>query len=237
MDNYLNNNITMTQEIDGKTYTTADLEEIRRQQLDILGKDAGNADAICDLVCADALLCEEYVMDFGPAWKNAALCREIAKYMPAIIECGDNFVMAANVCYRARRALYDHPRLSLKLMELERDAIIGLSDEQTENLEMDLDSLNAEITRYSLNIKAADQKRFNDIEDDGHLRKDPIEWTAEYEEAIAQAEEKAQAELADEPRGMGFCFSYWPTLQHILFQDYGIRWRSPAEMNPGVIFD
>ena len=205
----------MAQEIDGKIYTTADLEEIRRQQIDILKKDAGNADAICELVCANALLCEEYMIDFGPAWKNAALCREIAKYIPALIECEERRVIAANVCHRARTALYNHPRLSLRLMELERD----------------------EITRYSLNIMAADQKRFDDIENDGHLRKDPIEWTAEYEEAIARAEEKAHAELANEPRGMGFCFSYWPTLQRILFRDYGIRWRSPAEMNPGVIFD
>ena len=102
---------------------------------------------------------------------------------------------------------------------------------------MGIDPLNAEITRYALNIMAADQKRFDDIEEDGHLRKDPIEWTAEYEEVIAEADEKAHALLADEPRGMGFCFVYWPTLQRILFQDYGIRWRSPAEMNPGVIFD
>lgn len=227
----------MAQEIDGKIYTTADLEEIRRQQIDILKKDAGNADAICELVCANALLCEEYMIDFGPAWKNAALCREIAKYIPALIECEERRVIAANVCHRARAALYNHPRLSLRLMELERDAIIELNDEQAENLEMGIDPLNAEITRYSLNIMAADQKRFDDIENDGHLRKDPIEWTAEYEEAIDRAEEKAHAELANEPRGMGFCFSYWPTLQRILFRDYGIRWRSPAEMNPGVIFD
>lgn len=72
----------MAQEIDGKIYQVADLEEIRRQQLDVLQKDAGNADAIVELVCADALLCEEYIMDFGPSWKNAALCREIAKYIP-----------------------------------------------------------------------------------------------------------------------------------------------------------
>ena len=227
----------MAQEIDGKIYQVADLEEIRRQQLDVLQKDAGNADAIVELVCADALLCEEYIMDFGPSWKNAALCREIAKYIPAIIEDEEKWVMAGNVCHRARMALYDHPRLSLRLMELEREAIEGVGDDRAEDLEMGIDPLNAEITRYALNIMAADQKRFDDIEEDGHLRKDPIEWTDEYEEVIAEADKKAHALLADEPRGMGFCFVYWPTLQRILFQDYGIRWRSPAEMNPGVIFD
>ncbi len=227
----------MAQEIDGKIYHIADLEEIRRQQLDILKKDAGNADAICELVCADALLCEEYVMDLGPAWKNVALCREIVKYMPTIIESEEKRVMGANVCHRARKVLYDHPRLSLRLMEIERDAIAGIDDKRAEDLEMGIDPLNDEIMRYSLNIMAADQKRFDDIEETGHLRKDPIEWTAEYEEVIAEAEEKAYALLADVPRGMGFCFEYWSTLRNILFHDYGIRWHSPAEMNPNVHFD
>ena len=138
----------MAQEIDGKIYHIADLEEIRRQQLDILAKDAGNAEAICELVCADALLCEEYVMDFGPAWKNAALCREIVKYMPAIIEFEDKRVIAGNVCHRASEALYNHPRLKLRLMELARDAIIGLSDDRADDLEMGIDP--AQRRDYSL---------------------------------------------------------------------------------------
>ena len=45
----------MSQTIEGKEYTAADLEEIRIRQLDILAKDKGNSDAICELVCADAL--------------------------------------------------------------------------------------------------------------------------------------------------------------------------------------
>ena len=57
------------------------------------------------------------------------------------------------------------------------------------------------------------------------------------EEAIAEADEKAHALLADEPRGMGFCFLYWNTKANVLSEYYGIEWRSPAIMNPGVMFD
>ena len=36
---------------------------------------------------------------------------------------------------------------------------------------------------------------------------------------------------------MGFCFAYWHTKREVLSDDYGIEWRSPNIMNPGVIFD
>ncbi|WP_294456636.1 hypothetical protein [uncultured Bacteroides sp.] len=39
------------------------------------------------------------------------------------------------------------------------------------------------------------------------------------------------------PRGMGFCFAYWNTKAQVLKADYGIEWRSPAIMNPHVMFD
>lgn len=217
--------------IDGKEYGIADLEKIRSQQLDILAKDKGNSEAICELVCADALLCEEYVKDFGPSWKNVELCREIVRYVPAIIEQGDSLAMAYNVCGRAAEMLFNHPRLKLELLMLQREA------SQDENADLGIDDLSQEIRRIQLNIIAADQERWSDIKETGHLRRDPVEWTAEYEDVIAEAEAKANAELADVPRGMGFCFAWWHTLAVILKKDYNIDWRSPAQMNPQVLFD
>lgn len=221
----------MSQTIDGKEYGIPELEEIRRQQLDILSKDKGNSDAICELVCADALLCEEYVRDFGPSWKNEALCYEIVRYMPSIIEEGSHMSMAYNVCGRAAEVLFNHPRLKLDLLMLQSDA----SDD--EDTELGIDELSAEIARLQFNIMAADSGRFNEIIETGHLRRDPVEWTAEFENVIAEAEAKADAELTDVPRGMGFCFAWWHTLATILKRDYNIDWRSPAQMNPQVHFD
>lgn len=227
----------MSQTIDGVEYTIKDLEKIRKEQLEILKKDPANSDAICELVCADALLCEEYPKDFGPHWRNAALCREICRYMPAIIDSGQNLAMAENVCARAAESLFDHPRLKLRLLEYQKEAIEEQGGDRAEDAEMSIDDLSQEITRLQLNILAADQKRWNNITQTGHLRKDPIEWSAEFENCISEAQQKADKALRNVPRGMGFCFAWWTTLRDILLKDYGITWRSPAQMNPRVMFD
>ncbi len=65
---------------------------------------------------------------------------------------------------------------------------------------------------------------------------DPVERTQEYEEAILEVEAECNAALEDTPRGMGFCFAYWSEKRRIL-AEHGIQWRSPAIMNPHVLFD
>lgn len=69
-----------------------------------------------------------------------------------------------------------------------------------------------------------------------HLLFDPVERTEEYENAIQEVEAECDAALADHPRGMGFCFAYWSEKARIL-AEHGIRWCSPAVMNPHVLFD
>lgn len=229
--------LIMSQKIDGKEYDIADIEQIRRQQLDILQKDKGNIEAICELVCADALLCEEYPKGMGPHWLNTGLCNEICYYIPGILELPDNLIMAENVCARAAENLWEHPRLKVKLLMLQRDAIIEQGGERAEDSELGIDDLSAEIRQLQLNIIAADEERWDDIVDTGHLKHDPVEWTAAYEQVISEAQAKADKKLKDIPRGIGFCFAWWHELADILLNDYGIRWRSPQQMNPNVIFD
>lgn len=36
---------------------------------------------------------------------------------------------------------------------------------------------------------------------------------------------------------IGFCHNYWGMTRSILRHGFGLRWQSPAERNPGVIFD
>lgn len=69
-----------------------------------------------------------------------------------------------------------------------------------------------------------------------HLLFDPVERTEEYENALQEVEAECDAALADHPRGMGFCFAYWSEKSRIL-AEHGIEWRSPAVMNPHVLFD
>lgn len=52
-----------------------------------------------------------------------------------------------------------------------------------------------------------------------------------------ELESKIEEELKDEKRRLGFCHTYWTTKKHILEEDYGIIWYSPAEENPLVSYD
>ena len=63
-----------------------------------------------------------------------------------------------------------------------------------------------------------------------------MERTPEWEENIYEAELEADKVLGDTPRGMGFCFAHWPTLKAALAKR-GIKWQTPHELNPRVMFD
>ena len=68
------------------------------------------------------------------------------------------------------------------------------------------------------------------------MKRDPIEETKEYKEIEKELEEKIKAEIG-EGGYMGFCHLYWGTKKIILKRDYNIDWKSPAELNPGILFD
>lgn len=68
------------------------------------------------------------------------------------------------------------------------------------------------------------------------LKFDPVERSEQWEECIYDVEKACDKKLAGERKGMGFCFSYWSTKKAVLAK-YGIDWRSPAAMNPRVMFD
>ena len=46
-------------------------------------------------------------------------------------------------------------------------------------------------------------------------------------------------EICDKRHGgkLGFCHRIWSTKKRILKEKYNIDWKTPAEMNPGVMFD
>ena len=70
----------------------------------------------------------------------------------------------------------------------------------------------------------------------GMLKVDPVQATERWEEVIYEVEKELDELLKDEPRGMGFCHSYWSAKRAALARR-GIKWRSPSVMNPGVMFD
>ena len=99
------------------------------------------------------------------------------------------------------------------------------------------EDLPIEIRRLQRNIEYAESGEFDLIEEEGHLKHDPVEWTQRWEEVIDEADKIAYERLADHPRGMGFCHAYWYERAQVLEENFGIIWRSPSLMNPGVIFD
>lgn len=69
-----------------------------------------------------------------------------------------------------------------------------------------------------------------------HLKFAPVERSEEYERVIPEVERKIAKRLKGIPRCMGFCFAYWSAKKTELAKR-AILWNSPAEMNPGVMFD
>ncbi|MDE6498379.1 MAG: hypothetical protein K2L21_06950 [Muribaculaceae bacterium] len=71
----------------------------------------------------------------------------------------------------------------------------------------------------------------------GHLKADPVEYTYRWEEIYYDVEEKLNRRFDGVRRHMGFCFKLWSVKRELLKNEYGIEWRSPAQMNPRVMFD
>lgn len=67
------------------------------------------------------------------------------------------------------------------------------------------------------------------------LKYDPVEESDEYASVELEIERKIRTEIG-ECRYMGYCHKYWSTKKKML-KEYGIIWKSPAELNPSVIFD
>ncbi len=68
---------------------------------------------------------------------------------------------------------------------------------------------------------------------------DPIENDPLIAPLIAEAEKLANIELEEQKVEInrGFCHLFWKTKKRILKEQFGIEWKSPAEMNKGLRFD
>lgn len=52
-----------------------------------------------------------------------------------------------------------------------------------------------------------------------------------------ELENKIEETLKEKRKSLGYCHQYWSAKKKILLEDYGIVWYSPAECNPGVLYD
>lgn len=63
------------------------------------------------------------------------------------------------------------------------------------------------------------------------IKNDPVEKTDAYLSVIDEVEE-----AIDKNKTMDFCLEIWKLKAEFL-SDRGICWRSPTQLNPGVMFD
>jgi hypothetical protein len=71
------------------------------------------------------------------------------------------------------------------------------------------------------------------------IRRDPIEQDPRYADIFKNIDAEINALLANHPQkgSMGFVHIIWETKQRVLKQKYNINWKTPAEMNPQIMFD
>ena len=220
-------NIDYRAELDAARKAVAGLERDGR---------ADTVDAYWEVCCGDVLLAEENLRNQDREWENSSPAGElldIARYLEGYDHMLDNLYWAVS---RMADAIHDHPRLKLRLLDMELMLIHRLEAglEHESNL---AEPVMKEITLYRRNIGHADNGEFGLIEQTGIMQTDPVEWSAEYERVIDEADAKIYGMLEEHPRGMGFCHAYWSAKARVLREDYGIEWRSPSAMNPGVLFD
>ena len=73
---------------------------------------------------------------------------------------------------------------------------------------------------------------------DTSIEHDPIEDDPKLGPIVEKARREAVSEeIGNQPERLGFCHIVWATQKRILKDKYGIDWKTPAEMNPGILFD
>lgn len=68
------------------------------------------------------------------------------------------------------------------------------------------------------------------------ILKDSVEKTEEYRRVMEEIQPVLDKEFPKEDYRMGICHRIWMRKKRLLAQS-GIDWKTPAEMNPDVIFD
>ncbi|MGM9735881.1 MAG: hypothetical protein ACI3ZS_06570 [Candidatus Cryptobacteroides sp.] len=192
-------------------------------------------DSYVEICRGCVLLAKEDLEGQDRIWEIASLARTFLHYAKYL----EGFDHLLNTLYplvdKMSDSVFDHPRLKLSLLRLLYTVLTRIEAQSGHELSMTED-VSAEIRALSYNIGYADKGEFDKIREDSVLKRDPVEWTARWEEIIDEADKMAYSRLEDQPRGMGFCFAFWHERKNALGQ-LGLEWRTPHQMNPRVLFD
>lgn len=167
-------------------------------------------------------------------WKNVAFAQEFLDMLRKIHNATP--LDKAEVCGMVLPHIseYDVPRYALNIA---REQLQWLKSTREKSEIVSQESVQEYISRLEdyIDYENISNEEFMQ-KYDKHLNFDTIRRTPLWEENILRWEEECDKRLGDAPRGMVFCFGYWRTFAELLRQE-GIEWKSPAQMNPGVLFD
>lgn len=162
------------------TYDLKTYKEEYRRVLDLaeskpLEKTAEALDLYYDVCCGCVLVAEASLREQEDEWEIASLCRVLLKYAAWLEEFDHMLDSAYSVVSRFEDCLMDHPRLKLRLLELELTIvrrIEALNDHELSHAE----DLERDISLYKRNIYFADNDQLDQIEEPGRfLKKDPVD--------------------------------------------------------------
>lgn len=204
-------------------------------KLELRGRES-EIEAYWEVICGLVLLAEEDLHSQDHEWEIASLAREFLTYAQPLAQYEHMLNKLYEAAKRMIATIYDHPRLKSQLIAFEIAVLEDIEAQLPRPLGI-LEDLRDELSQLNGLICQANRGELMEPYVVGHLNHDPIELTARWEEIIDEVEQKVQKQLADTPRGMGFCHAYWYTKGNVLRDDYGLEWRSPAIMNPRVLFD
>lgn len=157
------------------------LSKVEGRELESTGK---ALDTYCEICCGCVLVAEENLRERDRSWENAGLAETLLLYAGHLEGYEHMLDSAYEVTERMCKALYDHPRLKLRLLRLLLSIVRGIEARSGRDL-----SLAEEISLYERNIALADSGGLGLIKDTGYLKHDPVEWTLAWEENIDEAEE------------------------------------------------
>lgn len=200
-----------------------------------LASDGESLDTYQDICYGCVLVAEKCLSEQDRLWEVADMARTCLHYASWLEEFDHKINALYVIMRRLSETVNDHPRLRLQVLNLFLTVLYRIEGQTGHDLGASED-VRREISRISSNIDFAERGEFDSIEDEGDLKKDPVEWTEKWEEVIDEAMRNALSRLEDTPRGMGFCYAYWHELKEAL-KHLGVEWRSPKTMNPGVMFD
>lgn len=180
----------------------------------------------------------------GDYWKSIPLAREYYQLIEQMldnpdVEWNDTLAFCDAIFLEELLMQRDVPRLCLRFLAL-RNRILSrphpTASEEYQELHLPEEEAQAYLEKLTSYIDPATRMQDWAQRYQVFLLFDPVEMTPRWEEVIFEVECECERLLADQPRGMGFCFSYWSTKRAVLAR-HGIQWKSPGQMNPRVMFD